>query len=617
MATSSLNYQALARRFIILPFLLILFTCSCLYIYTSLSDTIKYEVAITQHTGQLLAKTAAIKNTTLISDQVEATLAHSPQIESIMFFPTNTPKATTSIMSFKNIFLEKYQGISEPVFIEQSATPTDNTAVKQLIGYINITLNLQTVRYTWLKNNLPAFSLIIVLSIAMLAFILATVKKSIKRLPYLESLSHRILQDESISLTNEDLAPKSNEGIWVFEHALWHLISKQKMSLHQIEQLNTEKQLVREEELRQISHHSSFQNTLTHEFKISLNRIEAGLQLLKNQYISNEQKDAFDIISTGTADLNSKLNQIIQINRIEKGQANIEKAQFSPSRLISDVIEKFQVMANDKNLLLIAKVYHADYVLEGDVQKIRLVLSSLVENAIRFTDKGSVTIISQLQHLEKTIRWALEVQDTGIGIAENYQQQVFEPFFQINPEIKHSVNKDTVGLFLVKKLTELINGQITLTSRVDEGTSINLSLILDDWKTNYDRNLLKDKSFAVWYEDDTILQNAQRLKQAGGTFKGFNDPDLLLDYLLKHNTDMLLISYLVSQEKVLKLVKNLRLQEEQHRILIVRYYQPSQLSDIDVENLKSVGVDYAEAIAESEISFDLNEYLKHILQYLV
>ncbi|MBR7551291.1 hypothetical protein KC220_22380, partial [Mycobacterium tuberculosis] len=92
-----------------------------------------------------------------------------------------------------------------------------------------------------------------------------------------------------------------------------------------------------------------------------VSRIESGLQLLHNQYISAEQKDAVEIISLGKDDLNAKLDQIIQINRIDKGQIGVSAYQFSPTALITQIVNDYQPLAAEKNIALTAKPYHADY----------------------------------------------------------------------------------------------------------------------------------------------------------------------------------------------------------------------------------------------------------------
>ena len=110
------------------------------------------------------------------------------------------------------------------------------------------------------------------------------------------------------------------------------------------------KNALEETQIKQQSIAQKFENILIHEFKSSVSRIESGLQLLHNQYISAEQKDAVEIISLGKDDLNAKLDQIIQINRIDKGQTGVGAYQFSPTALITQIVNDYQPLLPRKIL---------------------------------------------------------------------------------------------------------------------------------------------------------------------------------------------------------------------------------------------------------------------------
>ena len=433
----------------------------------------------------------------------------------------------------------------------------------------------------------------------------------IQYLPNLESLSERILSNQ-LRPTDYQLVPKADDR-WLVEQAISHLLSRQKLLLGQIEQLNQQQQQLSEDKFQQTQQFSSLQNTLTHEFKRAVNRIESGLQLLQHHYISNEQKDAIEMINLGTDDLNTKLNQIIQLTRIEKGQTTITRRQFSPTRLISDVLEQYQPFTDVKDLQLRSKVYHADYILEGDAAKIKLILSSLIENAIKFTHTGSIDVNSKLQHLESHIRWTLQVIDTGIGIKPNELEQIFEPFFQVDPNIKHSLNNQTVGLFIAKKLSELIGAELTAESKFGEGSTFTLSLVLSDWKQHYGRHLLSDKRLVIWQPSLNITTAIKLLRDAGAQVEGFNDLEVLLEQLRQQAMDMVIICPRITPEQVQSFAKTLRQQETNHRTLILYNQSPRHLTQGVIEKLSMSGVDYIESRLSPDMSVtdiqQLAEYL--------
>ena len=615
MAMMSLNYRLLARRFIILPLVTLWLTCSFIYVVADIVIYLRGQINHAKMVNTLLAQTVTSNNSTTIANQVKFTLANAPAYESVIFFPVNaTTQFSTDKVSTSTLLFGQYFGISEPVVaqISNNKTTTASTNnVNQFIGYINITINLSTLRKQWLRENLLLFSILLIIWVTILVLVVRRLQSLIQYLPNLESLSERILSNQ-LRPTDYQLVPKADDR-WLVEQAISHLLSRQKLLLGQIEQLNQQQQQLSEDKFQQTQQFSSLQNTLTHEFKRAVNRIESGLQLLQHHYISNEQKDAIEMINLGTDDLNTKLNQIIQLTRIEKGQTTITCRQFSPTRLISDVLEQYQPFTDVKDLQLRSKVYHADYILEGDAAKIKLILSSLIENAIKFTHTGSIDVNSKLQHLESHIRWTLQVIDTGIGIKPNELEQIFEPFFQVDPNIKHSLNNQTVGLFIAKKLSELIGAELTAESKFGEGSTFTLSLVLSDWKQHYGRHLLSDKRLVIWQPSLNITTAIKLLRDAGAQVEGFNNLEVLLEQLRQQAMDMVIICPRITPEQVQSFAKTLRQQETNHRTLILYNQSPRHLTQGVIEKLSMSGVDYIESRLSPDMSVtdiqQLAEYL--------
>lgn len=615
MVQKTLGYQIGVKRIIAIPFLLVLFICLAIYTLVDLTQTVQSEIKQASKINYLLAQSTASSPNSVTTASIDKLLSEMPQYESILFFPFDQQQhPTTRPIKVTEVLFERYYGLSEPVKINLlKLTPNQkNTKVDQLIGYSNLTLDLQTIRQQWFWQHLPLMLVLSFIALLNLWFVVQKVQNLTHRLPKLENLSHHILQDE-FSQAEAYQLPKSNEA-WVFEKALVYLLNKHKAQIAQINTLRQEKNDLEETQIKQLQHNSKFENILIHEFKSSVSRIESGLQLLHNQYISAEQKDAVEIITLGKDDLNAKLDQIIQINRIDKGQTGVSAYQFSPTGLITQIVNDYQPLAAEKNITLKAKPYHADYVLEGDVQKITLIISSLVENAIKFTDKGSITITSQLQHLQTQVRWMLQIEDTGIGIAKEYLELIFEPFFQINPEIKHTSSNNSAGLFLVKKLLELMKGSITVTSEPDVGSNFQVSLLLKDWKYNYERNLLLNKHIVVWYHYEDLFETAKRMENAGAKVETFTSSELLEDYLLFHTVDALFISRNIDYQAMLDFVSKFRERENKARVTIICVYDTKALNPHTIELLKIAGVDYF--VKKEVIDERLDQYIKELSNIL-
>ncbi|ELA08657.1 sensor signal transduction histidine kinase [Moraxella macacae 0408225] len=617
MGIKSLNYQYLSKRFVVMPFFLVLVLCFFVYLFNDVCNTMREEATHIHSINHLLTQTATSQNQTLIAAQVKYLSNTNPQIESINFFPVSSAQEqlTNKKLDLPTMFFGKYYGLSEAVILQMPNIVTDDEPVKptQLVGYVNTTLNLTVIRSQWFKRNLPMFVMMIIVSLLTLIVMLLFLKKATKRLPVLEKLSQKILHDEEVVQKDYHL-PNDKQAVWLYEKALFHLLDKQKNQHNQLAQLNREICLLKDESFKQIEQHSIFQNSLSHEFKLSLNHIEVGIKLLKNQYISNEQQDAIEMIDTGMDDLNAKLSQLIRLNRIDKGQTTVELCQFNPGHLLHSIVEKSQLLAQQKQLSLELKTYHADYVLEGDAKKIDTIVSSLIENAIKFTEYGSVTVVSQLEHLKKNIRWTIVVEDTGIGIDKQNFTNIFHPFFQINPNTPRTVKNTTVGLFLVKKLVHLLNGDIEVASTPNQGSKFTLQFLLKDWDSRQEQTLLKDKHFVVWCKDTALLSQTQHLINSGARIQGFYDSQLLLNYLKNNSVDMLIIMYHIPKEDVMRLVTSLRKQETDFRTLIAYYYLPKHLNAIYAEALKTAGVDYLEDASVQNVGLD--KHIKRLMRYL-
>lgn len=617
MGTKSFNYSYLAKRFVTMPFILVLAMCSVIYLISDMIYTMHHEVAYVKNINKILAKTATTQNTELINAQVKNISQLSPQIESINFFPTTMAQTVNNDdLTLGNIFFGDYYGLNVPVVLQLNyQTSNDQTHVNQLIGYINTTLNLQYIRKHWFHDNLPMFAVIIIASMISLMLMLMALKKATKRLPLLEELSKKALQDEPID-QNAYQQNKDNQAVWLYEQALFYLLNKEKKLQYALDKATSEISFINDAKLQQQEQSANFQSSLTQELKLSLDDVQAGLTLLENQYVSNEQKSAIEMIGFGVNDLNAKLNQLIQLNRLEKGQIGIEAQKFNPAILLSNLIDRFQNDAREKNILLSVKSYHADYILEGDAQKIQLIISSMLENALKFTDNGSVTITSQIQHLEKNIRWTIQVIDTGIGMDKAHLHDIFQPFFQINPNHKHSTNPNTIGLFLAKRYADIIHGDIEVDSQLGHGTTFRLHVLLKDWNSHSEQNVLQGKKFAIWYKNEAVLSQAKRLINTGVDISTFKDSELLFDFLQNNHVEMLIITFKIPHEQVLKIAKRLREFEQKRnfRTLITYFYQPKYLTALNAEKLKTAGVDYFENAIELDTS--LHAYIERLIQYV-
>jgi signal transduction histidine kinase/ligand-binding sensor domain-containing protein/CheY-like chemotaxis protein len=220
---------------------------------------------------------------------------------------------------------------------------------------------------------------------------------------------------------------------------------------------------------------SAFLSHMSHELRTPLNAILGFARLLREGGASETQRGDLDIIHRSGEHLLGLINDVLDIAKIESGRATVEIAPCDLGRLVRDVTDMMRVRAAEKNLeLRLEQPPDVPQFVETDAKKLREMLINLVGNAVKHTEKGSVT----LRLNSKTgpdaghVRLSFEVQDTGIGIAPEDQERIFEPFVQVGKETRQ---KGTgLGLAITRQFAVLLGGSIRVSSTPGEGSIFRL-----------------------------------------------------------------------------------------------------------------------------------------------
>ncbi|MBK1985991.1 AAA family ATPase [Sphaerospermopsis aphanizomenoides BCCUSP55] len=215
---------------------------------------------------------------------------------------------------------------------------------------------------------------------------------------------------------------------------------------------------------------STFLANMSHELRTPLNAI-LGFSQLMNQdaNLSNEQKDNLDIIHRSGEHLLTLINQVLDLSKIEAGRMVLSTANFDLYYLLADIEDMFTLKAKDKNLQLIfERSFDVPQYICTDEIKLRQVLINLINNAIKFTDSGSVLVKIgfnvQMQKNKEETTITFEVADTGVGIAAQELENLFQPFVQTASG--QQVQQGTgLGLTISREFVRLMGGDITVISR--------------------------------------------------------------------------------------------------------------------------------------------------------
>ncbi|CAA6827602.1 MAG: Histidine kinase [uncultured Thiotrichaceae bacterium] len=226
--------------------------------------------------------------------------------------------------------------------------------------------------------------------------------------------------------------------------------------------------------LQESDEKTRFMANMSHEIRTPINGVLGSLEIVKNNTILNKQQKLFVGTAAKSAEnLLDIINNILDFSKISSDQLELENINFDIYQLVEDITSIAYVNANDKGIDVswnIDKAIPAR--IKGDPTKTRQILSNLLSNAIKFTEKGSVTTrISLLKEDLASCKLRLEVEDTGIGISPEMQQNIFDAFIQEDSSTTRRYGGTGLGLTIIKELTQLMGGQVFVKSNKGQGTT--------------------------------------------------------------------------------------------------------------------------------------------------
>jgi len=224
-----------------------------------------------------------------------------------------------------------------------------------------------------------------------------------------------------------------------------------------------------------------FLSNMSHEIRTPLNSILGFANVLLKTELNIEQKEFLQAIKTSGKSLNLLINDILDLAKVDAGKMTFENQPFELRKTIHSILYSFDLKVKEKNIDLI-EVYDDTIptLLLGDSVRLNQIILNLIGNAIKFTDKGEVTLCAKLlnQNMESvTLEFA--VTDTGIGIAPHKIDSIFNLFEQAELSTANSYGGTGLGLAIVKQLIEAQGGSIRLTSTVGEGSTFSFILTFD------------------------------------------------------------------------------------------------------------------------------------------
>lgn len=217
-------------------------------------------------------------------------------------------------------------------------------------------------------------------------------------------------------------------------------------------------------------------SNVSHEFRTPINSILGITQLLLDRLdgdLTAEQEKQLRFVRTSAESLSGLVNDLLDLSRIEAGRHDLRVDRSSVTDLFSSLRGMMKPLARSSDVELVFEDLPELPLLETDVGKVGQILRNLVSNALKFTEKGTVTVRASSPKVG-VVRF--DVQDTGVGIAPGDRDRVFEEFTQIDGPLQRKVLGTGLGLSLSRKLAELLGGQLTVESELGTGSTFSLEI---------------------------------------------------------------------------------------------------------------------------------------------
>jgi len=323
---------------------------------------------------------------------------------------------------------------------------------------------------------------------------------------------------------------------------------------------------------------SRYLAALSHELRTPLNVLLGYAQLLiRGQELPPKQHEKIAIIKRNGEHLADLIESLLEVSKIEAGRVTLQRDEFNLKAILQQLVDMFQIQASKKGIKFYyqASANLPDYV-ATDKQRLRQILINLISNAIKYTEKGSVTF--KVTYRSEVANFSII--DTGAGIAKNNQELIFKPFEQIRNTHTQSIGGTGLGLTISRSLAELMGGEISLTSHIGQGSTFNFRLML--FKLNKDSKepgLIKSKAIGYEGNKKTILVIDDNLHQRELMFN-LLDP-LSFNVLLAENAqqgftqlqekdvDLILMDVQMPGINGWQMVKSLRERQYQMPVLMV------------------------------------------------
>ncbi|WP_425271614.1 two-component sensor histidine kinase BarA [Salinivibrio costicola] len=371
---------------------------------------------------------------------------------------------------------------------------TPGLNVERPLGYIAMELDLSSVRLKQYQEMITALVMVALGGILSCFFayrLIADVTHPIGNMVTLVDRIRRGHLDVRIEgeLLGELDTLKNGINAMAISLSEYHLEMQQSIdqatsdlreTLEQLEIQNVELDIAKKNAQEAARVKSEFLANMSHELRTPLNGVIGFTRQMLKTELSSSQRDYLLTIEKSANNLLTIINDILDFSKLEAGKLLLENIPFDVQEMLDEVMRLLAPMAHEKGLELTLRTdarIPAGAV--GDPLRIQQVLINLIGNAAKFTERGNIDVSVDLKQLhDETVELQLMVKDTGIGISERQQAQLFQAFRQADASISRRYGGTGLGLVITQKLVQQMGGDIGFTSRLHQGSSFWFTLQL-------------------------------------------------------------------------------------------------------------------------------------------